>query len=163
MSYVYQHLTNVFERVLCSHCKYLTDGVLKALEVVFYQSFMLEVFLSYDADNGEDLADFLEQEDGIIIEPDHRVALLIKRLVIHLLSQSVDARHVNHDIDHVAAKFIALHVHGGGVSGHVYFGHNIKQKGFLYLGIGDEHIEKVLQGRQLRYKLLNNFGERFEY
>lgn len=36
-----------------------------------YQSLMLEMFLSYDANYGKDLADFLEQEDRVVIESDH--------------------------------------------------------------------------------------------
>jgi hypothetical protein len=87
---------------------------------------------------------------------------------------AIDGANVEHDVNHVAAQFVALHIDWGAVGGHVELAHHVKQECLFNAGIltksaslmtqtyGAENVEQVFVGSQARNKLLNDFGKGFE-
>ena len=91
-----------------SDSKDLVDCIFEAAKVVLNQPLMLEVFLPHDADKGQHLAHFLQKEDGIVVQPDDSVRLLVKSLNVHLFPNAIDAGHIYDHIYHVAAGELSV-------------------------------------------------------
>ena len=113
------------------------------------------VFFPEDADECQDSVDLSQVQDLVVVKPDDAARLVVERgrLSLHrhpgilffvsgertalmlLKNLPVYAADVDHQVDHVAAELVALHVHRRGVGGDVDLGHDVEQESFLGIGV----------------------------
>jgi hypothetical protein len=79
-----------------------------------------------------------------------------------LILDSIDARNINHNIDHIAAKLIGRRIERTRICRDVDFGTDINHKRLLHVAWIDHAVQEILQHSLLRIQLLNDFGERLK-
>eukprot|EP00962_Isochrysis_galbana_P004090 scaffold1141_cov128-Isochrysis_galbana.AAC.11 len=62
-------------------------------------------------------------------------------------------------VDHVCAQLVRLHVHQRGVGRDVDLRDDVEEEGLLDARAGDEDVEQVFEGGELRNQLLHHLGE----
>ena len=94
----------------------------------------VKVFVFDDADQGQKLVDLPQIQVQAVVEFDQAAALRVEPLL--LFSQPVDATHVDHNIDHVAAQLIGDEVDRSGICCDVQFADYIEDIEFVDPRVG---------------------------
>jgi len=86
------------------------------------------------------------------------VRFLVVSKALSLAFETIDARNIDDDVDHVAAQLVRLHVHRGAVRRHIDLAHHVDQKRLFNPTARDEDVEEVFESRELRNQLLDDLA-----